>query len=144
MRRLFSLAIAVSLLALCASCTKSRLHGKRCYPVKGQVLFNDSPVAGALVVFEPATKSDPHWPSATGTTDANGKFTLTTYRDKDGAPAGEYNVGILDNAGGFKRLPLKKKAAPDPLKGRFSDPRTSNIHARVEEKTNNLEPFNLK
>ena len=144
MRRLSTLAIAISVLALSTSCGKSHLHGKRCFPVKGQVLFNDSPVVGALIIFEPATKSDPNWPSATGTTDEDGKFTLTTYHDKDGAPAGEYNVSISANGGGFKRMPLKKKAAPDLLKGRFSDPRTSNIHARVEEKTNNLEPFSLK
>ena len=84
-------------------------------------------------------------PDASGTTDENGKFSLTTYDKGDGAPAGKYNVGISASGGGFKRkAPLKKKADPDPFKGRFSNPKTSKIHARVEEKRNDLPPFNLK
>jgi hypothetical protein len=142
-RKLISLLVLVSFAGLCTSCGK-KSGGKTCFPVKGQVLFKDQPVAGALVVFEP-TKPDPNWPSATGTTDEEGRFRLSTYDEEDGAPAGEYNVGIAADRGGFKRkAPLKKKADPDPLKGRFSNPKTSKIHARVEEKPNDLPPFNLK
>jgi hypothetical protein len=136
-RKLISLLVLVSFAGLCTSCGK-KSGVRTCFPVK------DQPVAGALVVFEPA-KPDPNWPSATGTTDEEGRFILTTYDEEDGAPAGEYNVGISANGGGFKRkAPLKKKADPDPLKGRFSNPKTSKIHARVEEKPNDLPPFNLK
>ena len=144
MRKLILLLVWVALAGLFTSCAKKG-GSKTCFPVKGQVLFKSQPVVGALVVFEPATKSDPHWPSATGITDEEGRFSLTTYEEDDGAPAGEYNVGISGNGGGFKRkAPLKKKSEPDPLQGRFSNPRTSKIHARVEEKRNDLEPFNLK
>jgi hypothetical protein len=60
-------------------------------PVTGSVRLADgSPVANATVVFESATR--PVSPS--GTTDADGRFSLTAFRRHDGAPAGEYRIAV--------------------------------------------------
>lgn len=59
-------------------------------PVKGTVTLNGNPVDGASVTFVPEAGGRP----ATGTTDASGQFTLTTFETGDGAPEGKYKVGV--------------------------------------------------
>lgn len=60
-------------------------------PVTGVVTYNGEPVGGATVVFGPASGQDQ---PATGTTDAEGRFTLTTYEQGDGAILGQFTVTI--------------------------------------------------
>lgn len=65
--------------------------GSGTLPVTGSVRLADgSPVANATVVFESATRSV----SPSGTTDADGHFSLTAFRRHDGAPAGEYRIAV--------------------------------------------------
>ena len=59
--------------------------------VTGTVTLNGAPVEGATVSFVPA---DDAGKIAAGTTDAQGKFTLTTVKAGDGAVPGAYNVAI--------------------------------------------------
>jgi len=65
------------------------------YPVTGVVTFKGKPLAGADVQLVP---SDPAVRSAGGTTDAEGKFSVTTYfnpqNQTEGAMAGEYAVTV--------------------------------------------------
>ncbi len=60
------------------------------YPVSGTVAYNGKPVAGALVSFfgESAAKE------ASGITDAEGKFQLSTYGLNDGAVPGMHKVTV--------------------------------------------------
>lgn len=60
------------------------------YPVSGVVTQNGTPVEGANVVFELADGSK----SAVGTTDAQGRYTLTTFEAGDGAIAGRHKVTV--------------------------------------------------
>ena len=48
------------------------------------------PVAEATVIFEPLGST----PAATGTTDAAGRFVLTTFDANDGTVPGEYKVAV--------------------------------------------------
>ena len=61
------------------------------YPVSGQVLYAGKPAAGVHVYFNAAggtpTPVNPH-----AVTGPDGKFTLSTYADEDGAPEGSYQV----------------------------------------------------
>lgn len=57
-------------------------------PVSGTVTYNGKPVEGANVTFMPETG-----PIGTGTTDASGKYTLTT-EGKPGAVVGKHGVMI--------------------------------------------------
>ena len=59
----------------------------------GVLTVRGQPVAGATVVMHHAEGRA----SAIGTTDAEGRFTLTTYQKDDGAPAGHYRVTVAKN-----------------------------------------------
>ena len=59
--------------------------------VEGIITLDDRPVAGATVTFIPAAAGG-H--PATGLTDADGRFHLTTVRAGDGAHRGEYRVHV--------------------------------------------------
>jgi hypothetical protein len=121
------------------------------YPVRGQVLFQGKPLAGALVTFHPVEESrfSQDIPRPTGHTDDDGKFRLTTTTTGDGAPAGPYLVAIS----GLARPPSEGSVLPDPnkplakadiTKGRYLDPKKSGLKADVKEGENELPPFELK
>lgn len=58
-------------------------------PVTGTVTYKGQAVEGAQVMFTPEGGR-----AAEGTTDAAGKFTLTTFKPGDGALAGTHRVTI--------------------------------------------------
>ena len=113
---------------------------KPVYPVAGQVLDGeDKPAAGALVVFHPVEAGDPNAVKPLAYVDDVGKFALTTYDQGDGAPEGEYVVTIEwrpRNPNPF----APDKEGPDRLRGRYSDPKTSQLRFRVERKPDNAMP----
>jgi hypothetical protein len=61
------------------------------YPVTGTVTLKGVPVSGAAVTFVP-TGSEGE--AASAITDANGKYSLTTWEAGDGARPGEYRVKV--------------------------------------------------
>jgi hypothetical protein len=72
-------------------CSKSGIKGLA--SVTGTVTQGGKPLEGATVTFVPtATGGDVK--AATGTTDAQGVFKLTTLQPGDGAMPGEYNVTV--------------------------------------------------
>jgi hypothetical protein len=77
---------ALLVLLLIAGCGPSR---PRLYPVTGTVTYKDQPVAGAQVTFVSAEGRP-----AQGTTDAAGKFSLTTFESGDGAATGSCKVTV--------------------------------------------------
>lgn len=83
-RKLLALSIVVVPFALigCGGGMKS---------VDGVVTLDSKPVEGAMVSFTNA--DNPGAPSAEGTTDASGKFTLSS-RGKPGVPAGNYKATV--------------------------------------------------
>ena len=113
-------------------------------PVKGTVTFKDSPVEGATVTFFNANSPR----SASGITDAAGKFQLTTFDTNDGAVPGEHTVTIskveasadAPMSGGMspEQIQAKMKEQVDRMKGnltesaakttlpaKYADPKTS-------------------
>jgi hypothetical protein len=113
------------------------------FPVTGEVRLGGKPAENALVVFHPATGDLPGGLRPSGRTGADGKFCLSTYESGDGAPVGEYRVTISlpkPPAGPNPDLDL----APDRLKGRYANPATSKLHARIEDQENVLAPFEVK
>jgi hypothetical protein len=58
--------------------------------VTGEVLYQGKPVAGAKVMFTSPESAR----TASGTTDAAGRFTLTTFTPGDGAVVAEHRVAI--------------------------------------------------
>jgi hypothetical protein len=125
-----------------ASCGSSKVP---VYPVRGQVLYQGKPAEGALVIFHPTSGAIP--PGApmlpNGRVQADGSFTLTTYTDNDGAPAGEYVVVILWPSGGTEG-DEESSGSHDRLQGRYGDVARSPIKREVQPGENVLEPIQLK
>ncbi len=111
------------------------------FPVRGQVLVGGVPAKDALVYFWPegiGSGVDAYCPHAE--VDENGNFSLSTYEDGDGAPAGNYVVTV-EWPGPLNVITNQREG--DKLNGRFSDAKTSKLRAKVEERPNELEPFRL-
>jgi hypothetical protein len=136
LNRLRRLAVTLPLLGLVLfsfSCADGR---KPVYPVRGQVLDSKGkPAAGALVVFHPLDTDDVNKPVAH--VDDKGTFTLTTYSEGDGAPAGKYAITLEWPVP--RKTPFDKEG-PDRLGGRFGNPKTSPLHFTVEPRQDNEVP----
>jgi hypothetical protein len=65
-------------------------------PVSGTVTFEGEPVGKLRVSFNPAPVGENYavGPYSRGTTDADGKFTLTTRYDDDGAVVGKHTLAL--------------------------------------------------
>jgi hypothetical protein len=87
-------------------------------PTSGVVMYQGKPVADATVSFL-AISGDPI--SAFGLTDAQGKFTMRTYEDGDGAPVGEHQVTITKTEAG-KQPPGPPRTGPDEFDPNKYDP----------------------
>jgi hypothetical protein len=141
-------ALALAALGLLASSCR---RGPVCYPVRGQVLVDNRPAEGALVVLVPADNKDPLAPRPSGIVGADGSFMLRTYdtatqSTHDGAPPGPYVATVLWPPGGAGQ-PLtdkQKEELQDRLQGRYADPASSPLRGvQVKEGPNELGPFRL-
>jgi hypothetical protein len=81
------------LLALAGACAASSAAGcgSRPIPTKGTVTLDGRPLADASVIF---LSQEPGGQDATGYTDADGVFQLTTFRRNDGAMPGLYKITV--------------------------------------------------
>jgi hypothetical protein len=158
--RMLRLRVCVLLLiaTVAVACNQATPGRVPVYPAKGKVLYKGSPLAGALVVFEPSGAAADGTGSAnnagpiraTGRTGLDGTFQLRTYQGNDGAPAGNYRVGVSSvpqksEGNLFSSDPAtKSKSNPDVLRGRYTDPKTSGLKAEIKTQDNELPPFDLK
>jgi hypothetical protein len=116
--RKWLLLILAAGLAGCGGPKKPTTH-----TVSGIVLYKDKPLANVGVTFYPEKGR-----SATGKTDAEGRFTLTTFGPSDGALPGKHKVAIVPGPGEAANKettdltpndyapPASGKAAPFPSK----------------------------
>jgi hypothetical protein len=135
-------AVALALAVLAAGCGPRR---PAVHVVRGQVLVGDRPAARALVMFHPVGDARPEAARPVGETDDEGRFTLTTSVQGDGAPEGEYQVTVT----GFRAVRAGKGAADDyvtqnALPDRYARVETSGLRATVAPRANDLEPFRLQ
>lgn len=142
------LALVLLGAALLPGCAKQEFQNLRqsTFPVRGQVTLDGKPVANATIVFKPVDASKFKWreqPQAKS--DAEGRFTVFTYEANDGAPAGDYRVGIAILAAaedeGSDQVRHEKGAVKIPA--RYGDAATSGLTARVEAKPTELATFEL-
>jgi len=91
--------------------------------VTGVVTFNGKPLEGVSVVFTPE-----HGRPSMGTTDASGKFTLSTFRKGDGALRGKHVISIA---------PMTEDAKPAFPK-RYWDAEKSALGAEVRKGRNHF------
>lgn len=111
-------------------------------PAAGTVLYRGNPIANADVAFQHSEGKV----TATAKTGADGRFTLKSYGEKDGAPAGKYVVtvsvsgaqeiepGVLapEPPGGFKS-PIPAKFGSTATSGLSQDiPAAGSTDLKVE------------
>ncbi len=145
---LSSAVLVLALIALNPGCARQEFQNLRqaTYPVTGAVMIDGLPVANATVVFKPVDPTNFKWrETPQAKTDAEGRFTVFTYETGDGAPAGEYRVGIAvlggsDDEGGDQ---ARRETSSVKIPPRYGDASTSGVTAKVEAKPNALVPFEL-
>jgi hypothetical protein len=118
-------------------------------PVHGVVRFNGKPLEAARVTFSHTTAGV----SAYGDTDAEGKFTLTTFQPGDGATPGKYQVAVVKaQVTGHPTAPnmppvFRPGAAPHPrwlIPQKYANLATSGLTAEVNEAGDNEVVLDLK
>ena len=121
--------ILVLMVALvCCSCGE-KVHRKPVFPVTGVILVDNKPVQMLAVRCANVAgidKADPTISSAF--TDEAGKFQISTFNKGDGVPEGEY---VLTFEWGTMNLISMQYGGPDKLKGKYSDPKTSQVKFTV-------------
>jgi hypothetical protein len=136
--------VAVVCLCLTACSGGSGPPRKTCYPTKGQLFVKSQPAAGAMVILRPQGEVNlDEWFSGFphGQVAADGSFELETYEEKDGAPAGDYVVLVTWPA---SSEPGNDEAPTvDKLAGRYAEPTTSQIKAKVEAGPTTLPPIKI-
>jgi len=107
------------------------------HPVTGTVLYQEQPIEGATVVFQPTGGEDTSAPS--GITGPDGKFRLRTHPHGDGAPAGDYKVLITWYPANAREQENPRNRLPE----RYGNPTDTPLQATVNKGHNELEPFRL-
>ncbi|QDU63804.1 hypothetical protein Pan216_46850 [Planctomycetes bacterium Pan216] len=122
-----SLALAVFLQTISAGCSSGK-DTPPTSPVSGLITKKGQPVVNANVVFTPEAGRP-----ASGKTDHEGHFTLTTFAPGDGAVPGNHGVAIISSIPAEKappgmQFPMKMGTPLDP---RYANPKTSGLTANV-------------
>lgn len=139
MRSAFTLIALVSLgMVALGGCGKSGDPNRpKTVKAGGVVLYNGQPVEGATVTLMPMD-SGPR--GAVGTTNAQGRFSLTSFDPNDGAVPGKYYVGIskvvLESAPAGQSGPggeqdPEAKVAKDLLPLKYKVPQQSGLTAEI-------------
>ncbi len=131
-------------LTLSLGCGKSH----ELVPVSGQLFVDDKPAEGALVTFSPEfpIPDDARFASGypRGYVAADGRFTLTTITEGDGAPPGNYIV--LVNWTGKSQVTdgEETQSLPDVFRGLYTSPEKSKLRAEVKAGTPEVPRIDLK
>ncbi len=112
-------------------------------PVTGTVTLNGQPVEGVSVGFTPQSGRP-----ASDTTDARGKFTLSTFESGDGAVPGTHKVVITEPADEAEPMPGTPEAEnwvppESQVPEEYQDASTTPLTAEVEEGGENDFTFEL-
>ena len=98
-------------------------------PTGGAVTVDGGPAEGVCVLLHKADLKLPLEEVPVVKTDAEGKFSFTTYKAADGLPPGDYVLTFLWQ---HHRIAKGNKfSGDDKLNGRYSDPQKSGIALKV-------------
>jgi hypothetical protein len=130
-RNLNRLVLILGASVLLAGCGGGR-KGPATIAARGVVKYRGKPVPKLSVGFVPEKGQ-----LASGTTDAQGRFTLMTNKPGDGAMVGNYNVGICFVSDEIPEMPAmpgaKVKLPPSPIPEKYADPKNSGLAATVDK-----------
>lgn len=136
---LIRLVLILMVLAFAGGCG-SRLPATA--PVSGRVTYKAKPLANADVTFTPGEGKR----SATGRTDADGRFTLGTFATDDGALLGKHRVTVVANgpprpakAGEGSGMPGETVPGDPLIPKKYFNAETSGLEHEVVRGTNTVE-----
>lgn len=105
--------MALGLLPWLIGCGDSK---KTTYKASGVILYdNGQPVKNVTLAFVPVGGFVEGEMLPQATTDENGKFEISTYGEKDGAPAGEYKVTLSASVAMLKPPAPSEKPSAGPM-----------------------------
>jgi hypothetical protein len=116
------------------------------FPVKGKLMMDGKPMVGAAIIFNPVTKLPKDAPQRQprAFADENGDFTVSTYGDGDGAPAGDYKVTVSWKGADVEGTSDGARGeSPEQAPEIFQTARTSKIRIKVKEEPNTLPAWDL-
>lgn len=128
--------IAVCFLTGCEAVDRIPVH-----PLEGGLEVRGKPAAGAQLTFHKIGARAAGEAIPFAVVEPDGKFRATTFEPGDGAPEGEYRVGVVWPRPGVQSD--DGNAAPDQLNGRFASPTKSPLRAVVTPGGVKLENFRL-
>src|SRR5205814_1188693 len=141
-RKLDRLCVILGICAFLAGCGGGAGRPPETIPVKGMVKYQGKPVPKLSVAFIPEKGM-----LASGTTDAEGKFTLMTNKPGDGAMVGTYKVAISFVSDEIPEMQGLSDAAPkpstSPIPKKYADPKTSGLTRAVVKNDQNDFTFDL-
>lgn len=101
----------------------------------GTLTFKGKPLSGFIVTLHPAGDQR----TASGTTDAEGRFSLGTNAPGDGAVAGTHKVSVIwqppedDGLGSTVEDPKKMPKSPIDIPAKYASPDTSGISLEIPD-----------
>lgn len=118
-----SLLCLVMLLAVTVGCGGERFPVA---PVSGSITLDGQPLAGARIGFEPRKIGDnPNaGPGSYATTDAQGRYELTTLTGQSGAVVTTHDIWIRTAVAAADRSGEVIEAAPEKVPARYNDEST--------------------
>jgi len=142
-RLLFLVAVTTFIVLTTVGCERGpKLEGL--VPCRGAVMFQDEPLAGAIVTFSPKDNK-PGVRAAVATTDDKGVFSLMTLGQKGIFP-GEYRVSIVKNTAVETptnreraeqmqqgRRPLRPQKIESVIPAKFNDEKKSGLEFLIGE-----------
>jgi hypothetical protein len=121
----------LSVCLLASSCApKEAPNTKPTIPVKGEVYVDGKP-AGALSIVIENVQGDTTTPSGSAAlTKDDGTFQVSTYKQDDGAPEGEYALAFS-----WRQYSMLKRSytGPDKLNDRYKEAKKSKVRFKVEK-----------
>lgn len=143
-RALLVAVLPLVIIALALSgCGSSKVPGEvPTFPVAGKLAFKGKPAVGAFVVLHPQS-TDPNAPRPRATVQSDGTFALSSFREADGAPPGEYVLTAQWNKI-VKSSNGDAGAGPNVLPAKYAKPSSSPVKVRIAEGSNDLQLIQLK
>lgn len=114
-----------------AGCLPQGPELKATYPMTGQVFVDGKPAENLAVTAHQIGEVDKrNLTQSAAFTDAEGRFTLSTYKQGDGIPEGDY---VLTFVWGEINVFQGGYGGPDKLNDRYAIPEESRTRAHVEK-----------
>lgn len=148
--KIYHAIVLATLVAMLAAVGCGPSAGGSLAKVSGVITVDKVPTAGLMVTFYPKGEGK----TASGVTDAEGKYTLTTLEPNDGAIVGQHEVTVTVSpvaGAGAGPPPMPgmpgydaAKVATEPFHPKYKQQTTSGLTATVESGKDNNIPFDLE